>query len=470
MTAITAIQDKVADLIRPVFKSQQDFFASGATRSYKFRVQQLKKLKAAVKKHEAAIYEALKKDLSKPVFESYVSETGIIYQEINHTLKHLKEWMEEKTVSTSMAHFPSSSKIIYEPLGTVLIIAPWNYPFHLMFAPLVTAISTGNTAILKPSEFTVNTAMIIEKIIKEVFEPNYIHVVQGEGVVVIPQLLDNFRFDHIFFTGSVRVGKIIAQQAAKTLTPVTLELGGKSPAVVDENASLAVTAKRLIFGKLFNSGQTCVAPDYLLVHENIKDKLIAQIKKQVTEWFGENPQESDSLGRIVDHRRFDILVKYLEEGEIVMGGQTDRADKFIAPTLIDNVSMEDELMKTEIFGPILPILTYSTPEEAIEIIKQNPFPLALYVFTSSSKFEEKILSSVRFGGGCVNNTIVHLSNPNLPFGGVGYSGMGRYHGEEGFKTLSHQKSIMKTNTMVDLPVKYPPYTDSKLKVASKFLG
>jgi len=294
------------------------------------------------------------------------------------------------------------------------------------------------------------------------------HVVQGEGHIVIPPMMDNFRFDHIFFTGSVRVGKIIAEQAARKLTSITLELGGKSPAIVDKNVSVDVTARRLIYGKLFNTGQTCVAPDYLLVHERVKDKLIESIKKQITDFFGENPQESESYGRIVDTRRFDVLVKYLEEGTIVCGGEHDRDDKYIAPTLIDDVTMDDELMKTEIFGPILPIITFSDIDEAIDIVKQNPYPLALYLFTVDSGVEEKIMNSVRFGGGCVNNAIVHLTNPNLPFGGVGFSGMGNYHGQYGFDALSHKKSIMKTKFFYDNDLKYPPYTNTKINIAKKF--
>ncbi len=468
MTVLTNQQNEILDILNPVFESQKAYFESGETRSYSFRVKQLKALKATIKKYEEDIYDALRKDLGKPLFEAYTSEVGFVYQEIKHTLSHLKGWMKPEKVSTSIVHLPSSSKIIKEPLGNILIVSPWNYPFQLVFAPIVAAISTGNTAIIKPSEFTPNTSAMIEKIIKDTFDSKYMHVVQGEGHVVIPPMMDNFRFDHVFFTGSVRVGKIIAEQAAKKLTPVTLELGGKSPAIVDKNVSVDVTAKRLIYGKLFNTGQTCVAPDYLLVHEKVKDKLVASIIKQIKTFYGENPQESESYGRIVDKRRFDVLVKYLEEGNIVFGGEHDREDHYIAPTLIDNVSMEDSIMQTEIFGPILPIITFSEIDEVLDIVKQNPYPLALYLFTVDSGVEEKVINNIRFGGGCVNNSIVHLTNPNLPFGGVGYSGMGRYHGKNSFDALSHQKSIMKTKFFYDNELKYPPYTNTKISIAKKF--
>ncbi len=469
MTAITAHQHKTAELVAPIFESQKAFFESGATRSYDFRVKQLKKLKDSIKRHETEIYEALAKDLGKPAFETYASEIGFIYQDIKHTIKHLRGWMRPEKVSTSVVHFPSSSKIVPSPLGQVLIISPWNYPFQLMLAPLIGSIAAGNTTILKPSEYTVNTALVLEKIIKDCFDSNYVHIVQGEGIVVVPQLLDNFRFDLLFFTGNTKVGTIIAQQAAKTLTPVVLELGGKSPTIVDKNVSVDVTAKRIVFGKLFNTGQTCVAPDYLLVHENIKDKLVASLKKTIVDFYGENPQESESYGRIVTPRHFDALIKYLDNGTIVHGGETDREDLYVAPTLIEDVTMDDPIMQSEIFGPILPIMTFSNIDEAIQIVKQNPYPLALYIFTVDRAVEDKVISNIRFGGGCVNNAIVHLSNPNLPFGGVGYSGIGSYHGKHGFETFSHLKSIMKTKFFYDNDLRYPPYTDTKLNIAKKFL-
>lgn len=468
MTAITAQQERVAELVQPIFESQRAFFESGATRPYDFRVKQLKKLKAAIKKYEAEIYDALAKDLRKSEFETYVSEIGFMYQDINHTIKHLKSWMRDEKVSTSIVHFPSNSKVVKDPLGTVLIIAPWNYPFQLTLAPLVAAIAAGNTAILKPSEFTENTALIIEKIIKESFDSDFVHVVQGEGFVVVPQLMDNFRFDHIFYTGGPRVGKIIAQEAAKELIPMTLELGGKSPCIVDKSVNVDIVARRMIFGKFFNAGQTCVAPDYVLVHESMKDSLITACIKTIEKFYTENPKESPDLARIVSKRQFERLERYLKDGEIVYGGEKDKSELYVAPTLIDDVSMEDDIMQEEIFGPILPFLTFSDIDEAIEMVRVNPTPLALYLFTINKKVEEKVLGNLRFGGGCINNAIVHLSNPNLPFGGVGSSGIGSYHGRNGFDTFSHNKAIMKTKFFYDNDLRYPPYTNAKINLAKKF--
>ena len=450
------------------FTSLKTYFNQGHTRSYQFRVKQLKKLKATIKQNEQDILDALHADMHKPAFEAFTSEVGVLYEEINFALKYLKHWMKPKAVLTPLVHFPSSSQSITEPVGVVLIISPWNYPFLLLMAPLVGAMAAGNCAVVKPSEQTLHTAHIIEKIISETFPENYIRVVQGIGAEVIPPMMDNFRFDHIFFTGSVPVGKKIAAQAAKELVPVTLELGGKSPAIVDPTVPVKVTAKRLVWGKFFNAGQTCISPDYVLIHEDIKEALVNQMVKYIQEFYGDDPSQSQYYTHIVNNHRFKVLAEYLMQGKIITGGVTNENQRYIAPTLIENISLDSPIMQEEIFGPILPLLTYKNTEEIFEIISQQPFPLSLYLFTNDRKFEKLILEKVSFGGGCVNTTLVHFANPHLPFGGIGYSGMGRYHGKASFDTFSHQKSIMKTSFIFDHPLRYAPYKEWKLKIARWF--
>jgi len=456
--------------IQSIYNQKRVFFDNGNTQSYEFRLEQLKKFKAAIESCEDEILQALYNDMRKPKFEAFTSEIGIMYEEIEHAIKHLKNWMEPKQVSTPMVLHPSSSYIYKQPLGVILIIGPWNYPFQLLMAPLVGAIAAGNCAVIKPSNETPFTAQIVEKLINQTFDPNYISVVQGSGSEMGPLLIENNRFDHIFFTGSPKVGSQIAAMAAKHLTPVTLELGGKSPAIVDKKVNIQVAAKRLTWAKYFNAGQTCVCPDYLLVHEEIKNVFVEEMKKNIRLFYGENPQLSPDLTRIVNTKRFQTLTNYLKKGNIVIGGEHDEKDLFIAPTLIDQVSMDDTIMKEEIFGPIMPILTWKTREEVLQKVRLNRYPLACYIFSNDENNKNFFIQNIEFGGGCVNNCMVHLVNPDLPFGGIGNSGMGRYHGEDSFDTMSHTKSIIKTATWLDPSLRYAPYTDKKLKWAECFMG
>jgi aldehyde dehydrogenase (NAD+) len=451
-----------------IYSAQRDFFDSQKTKDYQFRKSQLLKLKSLIKAHEQNIIDALAKDFGKPPFESYVTEIGFLYEEINFTLKNLKKWMKPKRVGTSMVHFPSRSRIIYEPKGVTLIIGPWNYPFQLLLAPVVAAISAGNTCVIKPPEETPHISNLVNDLISKNFDKAFLAVVMGEGRVVVPQLMENNRFDHVFFTGSVPVGRIIAQLAAPHLVPVTLELGGKSPAIIDKKTNLTVAARRIAFGKLINSGQTCVAPDYLLIHEDIKEEFLDELRATIMEFYGISPTESKDLTQIVNQKRYDTLKSYLNEGNIVFGGAFDDEKRKIEPTLVEGITENDKLFQEEIFGPILPIFTYKNNEEALALIKRNPDPLAFYLFTSQSETEKYFLDRVRFGGGAINNTVVHLANPELPFGGIGNSGSGNYHGKSGFMAFSHEKSIMKSGTWFDLRKKYPPFDDKSMKMI-KFL-
>jgi len=460
-------QEKLLD--NAFVDEKKNFFDSGATLSYEFRVKQLNKLKAAIVGYEFEVEQALRADLHKPEFEAYTSEVALLYSEINYTLKHLKKWMKPDRVTTPLVHFPSTSRVYKEPLGVNLIIGPWNYPFQLLLAPLIGAIAAGNTIVLKPSELTPNTARVIEDMISRTFDKNYISVVQGDGAEVVPELMSRYRFDHIFFTGSVAVGKIIGKQAAEKLSPVTLELGGKSPAIVDSSVNLHVAARRIAWGKCFNAGQTCVSPDYVLVEESIKDEFVSLYRQALDDFYGELSPENDNYAHILNEKRFDTLASYLSQGRILLGGKVDRDRLFIAPTLMDEVDMQSPIMQEEIFGPIMPLITFRAYDEVLDIIAKNPYPLSLYHFTTDKTKERFIRRRVQFGGGAVNNTIVHLSTPNLPFGGIGTSGHGSYHGKQSFDTFSHKKSIMKTGTWFDPPLRYAPYTDFKKKIAATFM-
>ena len=442
--------------IQVAIANQRTFFATGKTKDYNFRVAQLNKLSQLIKDHEQLILDAVYKDLRKPALEAFGSEILITLSEIKFALKHLKTWMKPKKVGTPLNLFPSSSYIYTEPLGVVLIVAPWNYPFALTIQPLIGAIAAGNCAILKPSEHTPHTSHAIAKIINDNFDPNFIIAIEG-GIETSQALLAE-KFDHIFFTGGTAIGKIVMEAAAKHLTPVTLELGGKSPCIVDETCDLEVTAKRIVWGKFYNAGQTCVAPDYLLIQKNIKPLLIEKLVTHVKAFFGENPQKSPDLARIVNDRQFDRLVGLLDEGKVLIGGNSDKSDRFIAPTLIDAVSPNSKIMAEEVFGPILPILEYDQLSEAIAFVNAQPKPLALYHFSKNKQNQEKILQEISFGGGCFNDTIMHLGNPELPFGGVGNSGMGSYHGKASFDIFSHRKSVLKNSFRFDLKWRYPPYT------------
>lgn len=447
----------------------KQFFLSGATQSIEFRKQQLLALKKAILKYENELNEALFIDLKKSKEEVWVTEIGFVLSELNLALKKIDKWTKPQKVSTNLLNFPSSSYIQYEPLGTVLIIAPWNYPFQLLFTPLIGAIAAGNCVVLKPSEFAIATQSVMKKIIEEAFATNYILFAEGEGSTIIPQLTNNFIFDHIFYTGSTAVGKIIYQQAAKNLVPVTLELGGKSPCVVDVEANIAITAKRIAVTKFSNCGQMCVAPDYVLVHSSIKEQLVTALIKCITDFFGTNAKENEGYGKIINQKQFARLISYLNDGKIVYGGKYNAETLYLQPTIIENINPNSGLLTEEIFGPILPIITYNTNEDALAFINKNPNPLAFYIFSNNKNTQNYWLQKVPSGGACVNNTSWHLTNHNLPFGGRGNSGIGNYHGNFSFKTFSHQKAVLKTPTWFDPSMKYPPFI-GKLGLFKKLIG
>lgn len=437
--------------------SMRTFFETGATKPYDFRKEQLKKLQAAVKKYESRLHEALYTDLKKSPEECWVTETGFLLSEVSNILKHLKRWMQPEMVSTNLLNMPSKSFVMQEPLGVVLIISPWNYPFQLLMTPLAGAMAAGNCVVLKSSEFAPATSAVMKQMIEETFDSNYIRFVEGDGAAVIPAMMNNFTFDHVFYTGSTAVGKIIYKMAAERLVPVTLELGGKSPCIVEADANIKIAAKRIAMTKFSNAGQMCVAPDYVLVHTSKKDEFLNELKKVIRTFFGDKPENCDNYGKIINEKQFDRIVQYIAQGTLVHGGRSNRDKLFIEPAVITDVSMDAGVMKDEIFGPVLPVITFSTMEEAKQIIAQNKNPLAFYVFTSSNKTEQDWLQSVAFGGGCVNNASWHLTNHNLPFGGRGFSGSGQYHGKYSFETFSHKKAVMKTPTWFDPAIKYPPF-------------
>jgi aldehyde dehydrogenase (NAD+) len=415
------------------------YFLSGATQGYDFRVNQLKRLKKVVLASEKELYQALYADLKKTDEDAWATEIGFFLSELNHTLDHLKEWMQPHSVATNLVNQPSTSYIIQEPLGVVCIIAPWNYPFQLLFTPLIGAIAGGNCAVLKPSEFAPATAKVMGKIISSLFPDNYILYMEGEGATVLPPLLTENRFDHIFYTGSTSVGKIIYKYAAEHLVPVTLELGGKSPAVITSDANLRVAARRIANPKYSNAGQMCIAPDYVLIPPELKDKFVQELIKAIESFYGADAENSEHYGKIINERQWTRLISYLGEGEIIYGGKSNREKLFIAPTIMTNVSTEAKIMQDEIFGPILPIITYQSNEEALAIIQKNPNPLAFYVFTENKAEEAYWLTNVPSGGACINNATMHITNHDLPFGGRGYSGMGGYHGKQSFDTFTHSK-------------------------------
>ena len=444
------------------------FFNSGNTQSYAFRKEQLNRLKSSILKHEQDLYDALYTDLKKSPEEVWVTETGMVISELNSAIKKLSKWMKPKRVSTNLLNLPSRSRILSEPLGVVLIIAPWNYPFQLLINPLIGAIAAGNCVVLKPSEFAPATDAVMKKIIEETFPKEYILYVQGDGAAVIPEMMNNFTFDHVFYTGSTAVGKIIYKMAADKLTPVTLELGGKSPCVVESDANIKVAARRIAMTKFSNAGQMCVAPDYVLVHESVKEKFIGSMKESIENFFSSTPEESYNYGKIINAKQFDRLNNYLQQGKVAHGGRTDKEKLFIEPTLLTDVSMNADVMKDEIFGPILPIFSFNEKEEALKIIQQHPNPLSFYVYTSNSTKESDWLKAVPAGGSCVNNSSWHLTNHNLPFGGRGFSGIGNYHGHSSFDTFSHKKAVMKTPTWFDPNIKYPPFK-GKLNLFKKVI-
>lgn len=449
-----------------ILAAQRAYFATGATQSFEFRAASLRRLRAAIQGRESALLKAMHADLGKGETEAYLTEIGVCLQEISHTLKHLKRWMKPERVGTPLALLPSRSYLYRVPKGQVLIISPWNYPVQMPLAPLIGAVAAGNVAVLKLSEFAPATGAVVRELIAAAFAPEHVTLFEG-GPEVSTALLER-RWDHIFFTGSTAVGRIVAKAAAVHLTPTTLELGGKSPCIVDDTADLKVAARRIAWGKWTNAGQTCVAPDYLLVAERVWPALREELKGAITAFFGAEPKASPDLARIVTERHVDRLAQMLV-GDIVLGGQVDRAAKYIAPTIIENVTLSHPAMGEEIFGPILPVITYRTMDEALAILKALPNPLAFYVFTADNAAAERLIQSIPFGGGCVNDCLVHLANPNLPFGGTGESGSGGYHGIHSFETFSHKKSVVKSGTALDLSIRYPAWTAKQLGLFRRLL-
>jgi len=453
--------------IQEIISQQNTFFNQGCTKSIEFRLQSLKKLKQGIQKNEAGIMDALKKDLNKATFEAYATEVGFVLDEISYTIKHLKAWAKPRSVKTPITQFKSSSKIYKDPYGVVLVMSPWNYPFQLTLTPVVGAIAAGNCVIIKPSDYSSNTSKIIQQIIAESFDEAYIAVVLGGREA--NQSLISQKFDYICFTGSVSVGKTVMEAASKNLTPVTLELGGKSPCIVDETANIALAAKRIVWGKFINAGQTCVTPDYLLVHSSVKEALLENMKNVILKFYGATPCENTDYPKIINEKHYQRLLNLLTDVKIYAGGEFNNNTLQIAPTIINDVSWDHEIMKEEIFGPLLPVIEFTDLNEMIEIIKQRPKPLSCYMFTNSKQNEQQVLSQVSFGGGCINDTIVHLATPYMPFGGVGDSGMGGYHGKYSFDTFSHLKSVLKKANWLDLPLRYPPYKESTLKLLKKIM-
>ncbi len=445
---------------------QRNYFESGATRSYEFRLRQLKKLKDAIVQYQGQIQDALKADIGRPPFEAYI-EISTAIEDLKHTLKHLKGWMKPKKVGTSMWAQPGRSRIESTPQGVTFLLGPYNYPFLLLIQPLIGSIAAGNTAVLKPSSLNPTVADVVEKMMKQCFSEEYVAVFKG-STDVTNALLEE-RFDHIFFTGSPRVGRIVMAAAAKHLTKVTLELGGKSPTIVHKDANLKVAARRILSGKMLNVGQTCVAPDHLHVHADIRDEFEQVLVDTLQEFYGDDPGQSPDLGRMINDRHFERVAGLIDKAKVLVGGQTDAGQRYIAPTLLRDVSMDDAIMQEEIFGPVLPILTYSSMDELVGNLKKLPeHPLALYLFTSSEQVERQVLDNTQFGGGCINNTVMHVANPNLPFGGVGESGMGAYHGRNSFDVFSHQRSILKATTLFDIKFRYAPYKD-KVNLIKKMI-
>ncbi|MFT3682578.1 MAG: aldehyde dehydrogenase [Ferruginibacter sp.] len=441
----------------------RNYFNTGATRSHTYRKEQLIKLKKAILQHEEELYTALYADLKKSKEECWVTELGMTIAELNAISKDLKKWMEPEAVSTNLLNTPSSSYVYKEPLGVVLIIAPWNYPFQLLINPLLGAIAAGNCVVLKPSEFSPATTTVIKKIIEETFSKEYILCVTGDGGKVVPEMMNDFTFDHVFYTGSTAIGKVIYKMAAEKLVPVTLELGGKSPCVVEDDADIKVAAKRIALAKFSNAGQMCVAPDYVLVQHSKKQALVEALKRSIEKFFTSNPAECYNYSKIINEKQFSRIIQYLKDGKIIHGGKHNAAELYIEPALLDEVPLTAAVMQDEIFGPVLPIIGFDTMTEALEIIQQHKNPLALYVFTSSKTKEKQWLQQVPFGGGCINNASWHLTNHHLPFGGRGFSGTGQYHGKASFDTFTHRKAVMKTPTWFDPAVKYPPFK-GKLKL------
>lgn len=453
--------------IRQIVENQRTYFYTGATLPLSHRIEALKKIQSYILTHEAEIGKAIRKDLGKSDFESYMCETGLVLSEITYMLKHIRSFAKEKNVLTPLVQFHSRSFKKPSPYGVALIMSPWNYPFLLTIDPLIDALAAGNTVVLKPSAYSPYTSAVIQSMIEECFDTRYVAVITG-GRAENTCLL-NEHFDYIFFTGSQTVGKEVMRHAAAHLTPVTLELGGKSPCIVEESANIKLAARRIVFGKYLNCGQTCVAPDYIYCDRKIKDQLLAEIKRQIKRQFRSEPLTNKNYGKIINEKHFDRITKLIDSSKVVFGGKCDRTTLKIEPTVMDHVTFDDAVMQEEIFGPILPILTYDSLDQAIHKINSMPHPLALYVFTSDKTAARKVTARCGFGGGCINDTIIHLATSEMGFGGFGESGMGSYHGKDGLRTFSHYKSIVDKKTWLDLPMRYQPYRKINEKLIHLFL-
>lgn len=448
-------------------EAQRIFFSSGKTFDIKFRLNALDKLKQAIKKHETDLLEAIKTDLGKSASESYMCEVGLTLAEITHFRKHLHSWARTRRKRTPLTNFHAKSMIVQEPYGVVLIMSPWNYPVLLTLEPLIGAIAAGNCAVVKPSAYSPETSKVVHQLISETFDPQYVAVITG-GRTENADLLEQ-KFDYIFFTGGVTVGKLVMEKASKHLTPVTLELGGKSPCIIDHTANLRIAARRITFGKFLNCGQTCIAPDYVLVEKSVHDEFVRLLKEETVKMYGDDILANKDYGKMVNQKHFDRVSGLIEKEKVVFGGRLKAETLQIEPTILDNATPNDAVMQEEIFGPVLPIITVSDTKEAADFIRSRPKPLALYLFTSDKKVEKHFLREVPFGGGCVNDTIIHIATTNLPFGGVGNSGMGSYHGKKTFETFSHAKSVVKKYTWLDISMRYQPYTNWKDKLVRMFL-
>ncbi|SVA48621.1 uncharacterized protein METZ01_LOCUS101475, partial [marine metagenome] len=446
-------------------ENQENYFRKGNTLPISKRKKLLKNLKKEILSNEDKIFQALNNDLRKSNYETYLTEIGILISEIDLFLSNLKKWAKPKKVKSSLLSFPSSDYIYSEPYGKVLIISPWNYPFQLAVLPLMSAVAAGNTVVLKPSEHAPNTSSLIKEIIEKIFDKSHALVVEGAAETA-SKLLE-YRWDYIFFTGSVKIGKIVATAAAKHLTPTTLELGGKNPCIIDDSVDLRLTSRRIVWGKFVNAGQTCIAPDFLIVKRNIKEQLIDHLSKEIERAYGKDPKESEDYPRIVNKTNLSRLSNMIKDTKILFGGEYDIETCYFSPTIIDEPRIDSPIMDEEIFGPILPIISYDDENQIEKLISKYEKPLALYVFSTNKIFSEKIIRKYSFGGGAINDTIIHVGNPNLPFGGVGYSGIGAYHGKSSFDLLSHKKSIVKKGNWLDIKIRYAPYK-GKLEYVKKF--
>lgn len=453
--------------IEEMVKKQRAYFAEGRTLEVGQRIEALNKLEQGILNCEQDLYAALKKDLGKSRAESYMCEIGLTLSELRFVKKHVRKWSREKQVPTPLAQFHARSFTVQEPYGVVLVMSPWNYPVLLTLDPLIGALAAGNCCVLKPSAYSPATSAVMKKMIADVFPEEYVTVVEG-GREENQNLLSQ-KFDYIFFTGGVQVGKMVMEKAAANLTPVTLELGGKSPCIIDKSANLKLTAKRLAFGKYLNCGQTCVAPDYVLVHEAVKEEFLSLLKAEIRSMYGEDPLKNPDYGKMINRKHFDRVLGLMNQEKLILGGESDAASLRIAPAVMDQVTEDNAVMQEEIFGPLLPVLTVGSMEEAIAFVNRRPKPLALYLFTENRETEKNVLEYTSFGGGCINDTIIHLATSQMGFGGVGNSGMGSYHGKKSFETFSHEKSIVKKYTWMDLPMRYQPYTGWKEKLVRMFV-